>query len=447
MSRTRLILFARCAGLLILSVALSTAAHAYQQPDLQGRWESNSIASGPGAPWWERVLATISPSGSFTALTNDNSGGSGVVLGTLNLSPSGIVERTGVSTFRAALDQGTTVLAGTDTWSGVGAGTTELRVSLKMAPTYALSDIVGTWEINSLASGPGAPWWQRGRVAVAANGSFSGTFIDSDGFADPTAGTFALSPSGILTYSGSATARGVLDVGKTVLAMTSTWSGFAAGTVDLSVGVKVAASYTLADLVGTWDVNGLATGPGAPWWTRSHITIAADGSFTSSNTESNGGTFTTSGTFSISPTGVITRSGSSSARGVLDADKTVMVWTSLWSTGSPGTTQMDVATKTGGVTLHVPRGDALGLALEPVRPNPTTRGTLHVAFTLASAAGARLELFDVNGRRVAIRELGLLGAGQHAVVLTEASRLRAGLYLMRLSQGEASRNRRIVVLE
>ena len=185
MSRVCLSLSVRCAWLLFLPVALPNATQTYQQPDLQGRWESNSIASGPGAPWWERALATITPSGSFTALTNDNSGGSGTVLGTLNLSPAGIATRTGVGTFRAALDQGTIVFAGTDTWSGFGAGTTELRVSLKMAPTYAPSDLVGAWEVNSIASGPGAPWWQRGRVAVAANGSFSGTFIDSDGFSDP----------------------------------------------------------------------------------------------------------------------------------------------------------------------------------------------------------------------------------------------------------------------
>ena len=447
MSRSALSLFARCAGLLWLFLVLPNSALAYQQPDLLGRWEMNSIASGPGAPWWERALATISPSGSFTAVTNDNSGGSGTVLGTLVLSPAGIVAQAGFSSFRGALDQGTTMFTGTDTWSGFGAGTTELRVGLKMASTYEPSDLVGAWEVNSIASGPGAPWWSRGRVAVAANGGFTGTFIDSDGFSDPAAGTFALSPSGVLTFSGSSSARGVLDVGKTVLAMTSTWSGFAAGTVDLSVGVKMAASYTLADLVGTWDINGLATGPGSPWWTRSHLTIAADGSFTSSNTESTGATSTTSGTFAISPTGVITRSGSSSARGVLDADKTVMVWTSLWSTGSPGTTQMDVATKTGGVTVDVPASGMLGFALDPVRPNPMQRGVLNVHFTLASAAPAQIELLDVSGRRIVSREVGSLGAGQHAVDLGDGPHLAAGLYLVHLRQGPRSRVERVIVLE
>ena len=106
MSRSALSLFARCAGLLWLFLVLPNSALAYQQPDLLGRWEMNSIASGPGAPWWERALATISPSGSFTAVTNDNSGGSGTVLGTLVLSPAGIVAQAGFSSFRGALDQG-----------------------------------------------------------------------------------------------------------------------------------------------------------------------------------------------------------------------------------------------------------------------------------------------------------------------------------------------------
>ncbi|MEQ1831407.1 MAG: hypothetical protein ABL977_00015 [Candidatus Eisenbacteria bacterium] len=434
------------AGLLALCLCSPIPAHAYQVPDLQGHWEFNSIASGPGAPWWERATATIAPNGAFSSLTNDNTGSSGSAQGTLALSPAGIVTLAGASVFRAALDQGTTVLVGTDTWSGFGAGTTELRVGLKMGPSYAPAEMAGAWEVNTIASGPGAPWWQRGRITVAANGGFSGTFTDSDGASDPVVGTFTLTPAGVLTFAGSPTGRGVLDVGRTVLVMTSTWTGFAAGTVDLSVGLKMAASYTLADLVGTWDVNGLATGPGAPWWTRSHITIAADGSFTSANTESNGTISNTSGTLSISPAGVITRVGSSTARGVLDADKTVMVWTNLWASGAPGTTQLEIATKTGGATLDAPGRWPTTLALAPVRPNPAARGPLTVSFVLANETPAWLELFDVNGRCVERRDVGALGAGPHELALGMTRKLPGGIYLMRMRQGELSRVQRVVVL-
>ena len=46
-----------------------------------------------------------------------------------------------------------------------------------------------------------------------------------------------------------------------------------------------------------------------------------------------------------------------------------------------------------------------------------------VGFTLPSAESARLELIDVAGRRVASRDVGALGAGQHAVNLTPGRQL------------------------
>ena len=78
---------------------------------------------------------------------------------------------------------------------------------------------------------------------------------------------------------------------------------------------------------------------------------------------------------------------------------------------------------------------SLELALRPVRPNPTQRGTLTVNFTLPSAAPTRIELLDVSGRRVVEREVGSLGAGYHALDLREGRRLAPGLYLVRLHAG------------
>ncbi len=316
-----------------------------------------------------------------------------------------------------------------------------------MAPTYALSDLAGDWELNIIASGPGAPWWERGRVTVAANGSFSGLLAESGGQTDPATGTFSLSPTGVITFSGSANARGALDAHKSVLVMTSTWTGFAAGTVDLAVGVKMAASYTLADLVGTWEVHSLATGPGAPHWTRTHLSVAADGGYVSSNSESNGGSGSSSGTLSISPAGVLTRSESSTARGVLDSGKTAMVWTDVWTTQSPGTTEIEVALKTNIATTDVPVAGGLGLAIAPVHPNPTRAGALTVHFALPTAAPAQIELLDVSGRRVVSRDVGSLGAGRHALDLRAGRPLAPGLYLVRVRQGVSTRATRVVVLE
>ena len=60
-----------CAGLLCLALLLPSPAAAYQQTDLQGTWEVSTLASGPGAPWWERAHATIASDGSFTAFTTE----------------------------------------------------------------------------------------------------------------------------------------------------------------------------------------------------------------------------------------------------------------------------------------------------------------------------------------------------------------------------------------
>src|SRR5262249_45245373 len=77
----------------------------------------------------------------------------------------------------------------------------------------------------------------------------------------------------------------------------------------------------------------------------------------------------------------------------------------------------------------------VAFALDGVRPNPANGRHLMARFALPVTATAKLELEDVTGRRVVEREVGSLGAGAHVVDLTEGSRVRPGLYFLRLSQG------------
>ena len=102
---------------------------------------------------------------------------------------------------------------------------------------------------------------------------------------------------------------------------------------------------------------------------------------------------------------------------------------------------------TPGMTLSVGDGATLALTLEGVRPNPSRGQRLDVLFTLPIAAPARLELLDVGGRLVAAREVGTLGPGRHSVDPAVGRRLRPGLYLVRLTQGGASRAIRVAVVE
>ena len=72
-------------------------------------------------------------------------------------------------------------------------------------------------------------------------------------------------------------------------------------------------------------------------------------------------------------------------------------------------------------------------ALHAPSPNPARGGRVAIAFALHDGSAATLELFDTNGRLVAQRSVGALGAGEHVVTLATA--LRPGVYAARLVQG------------
>jgi hypothetical protein len=88
-------------------------------------------------------------------------------------------------------------------------------------------------------------------------------------------------------------------------------------------------------------------------------------------------------------------------------------------------------------------GGAVAFALPGASPNPS-KGALTVEFSLPNSKHATLALYDVAGRRVASREVGSLGAGRHTVTLTE--RLRAGMYIIQLSQDGRSLTSRAAVV-
>lgn len=74
-------------------------------------------------------------------------------------------------------------------------------------------------------------------------------------------------------------------------------------------------------------------------------------------------------------------------------------------------------------------------------PNPA-RGSAEVSFTLPVAAHARLDVYDVTGRRVASLHDGVTAAGAHRVrwtgVAGSGERAAPGAYLVRLTAGEAT---------
>lgn len=88
------------------------------------------------------------------------------------------------------------------------------------------------------------------------------------------------------------------------------------------------------------------------------------------------------------------------------------------------------------------RSGRLQLEPSPLRGAPT----MHL--TLEQAADAKLELFDVSGRRVLARELGFVAAGERRQSLPEQwfAGLPAGLYLARVQAGASHAEVRVTLL-
>jgi hypothetical protein len=98
----------------------------------------------------------------------------------------------------------------------------------------------------------------------------------------------------------------------------------------------------------------------------------------------------------------------------------------------------------GEVWVEVPEG--VGFALAGVRPNPSPGGDLTVSFSLDAGGPATLELLDVAGRRVRTHRVRP-EPGAHEIHWSGSPRLAAGLYLVRLRQGDRERSTKVCVIE
>ena len=234
----------------------------------------------------------------------------------------------------------------TDTWTPGSPGTTEMKVLTRQGESYSQSDLTGTWEANSLVSGPDAPYWIRGTFPISSDGSFSVSLEEYQDDPHQASGALIISPEGIITMVGNDTFLCAMDSEKTIIACTDTWSGSLLGSSQIVIMTKMAESYSLEDLSGSWEMSNLATGPGAPWWLRAHLEIGTDGSFSATSVESDGTIEEFPGNLQISSSGIITLTGNPNMRGNLDSSKTIVIMTSTWDgDDSPGTTEMIVLTK------------------------------------------------------------------------------------------------------
>jgi len=327
-----------------VSAVPGVSSAAYTLADLAGNWEVNSLASGPGAPWWIRISLNIAADGSFSGTETDSDGFTGSTSGTLQISPNGIVTMAGNSIFQCSMDSGKTLLACTSTGAGsTSPGTSELILFTKKGSGYSLTDMLGDWWFSNLVT-PG-PYWERGSLAVASSGAFTYAFIDSDSHSHAGSGTFNITSDGVLTPVGAniSPTRCVMDSGKSASVCTST---SVSGDTGLQILTRKAASYALSDLSGTWGVNALVSSPGAPWWNRGSVTFATNGSCSGILQDYDGSPpRNVTGTFGIAANGVFTPDFNANEECHMDAGKTIMACTGTWTTGSPGSTELTVLTK------------------------------------------------------------------------------------------------------
>ncbi len=96
-------------------------------------------------------------------------------------------------------------------------------------------------------------------------------------------------------------------------------------------------------------------------------------------------------------------------------------------------------------TLEAPATAAASPLALSLSPNPA-RDATDVAFALPRASRARVEVFDLSGRRVAVLHDGELAAGAHHVTWNGGSTGRAapGVYVVRLEAADASVRRTLI---
>jgi hypothetical protein len=111
--------------------------------------------------------------------------------------------------------------------------------------------------------------------------------------------------------------------------------------------------------------------------------------------------------------------------------------------------------RTGGTTwlgpVSLPAAAArFAFAMAPASPNPFREAT-RIAYTLPRATQVRVDVFDVQGRRVAMLVEGTEPAGAHEASwdgrLATGGRAAAGFYLIRLRAGEQSQVRRALLMK
>jgi hypothetical protein len=244
-----------------LTALLPTHTQAETLSGMAGTWNFNTLSSGTGASRWSRGEITVADDGTYTASGTDNSGNILDFSGVFSISSDGLeMSGTGSSDTLYQTDSREELITCTQTESD---GSVTLIVATKQAAACSQSNLTGTWQLNSLSSGS-QNQWMRSTVTVNGNGTFTAPQVNSDGTKKTKTGDLSISSGGEVTVASCPLCSDseqeiVMDSGKTLMVGTSTKSD--GSTAQLQVFSKKAASYSAADLPGTWRMNTLVSGP------------------------------------------------------------------------------------------------------------------------------------------------------------------------------------------
>jgi photosystem II stability/assembly factor-like uncharacterized protein len=105
-------------------------------------------------------------------------------------------------------------------------------------------------------------------------------------------------------------------------------------------------------------------------------------------------------------------------------------------------------TTNGGINwVEMPSRPASGITLDPAYPNPASSSAT-ISFTVSGArdAAVQIDMYDAMGRKVANVYTGVKAPGKHSA-LFDASRLRAGVYFVRMTTGKEMKVEKLVVMK
>ncbi len=400
---------------LLATTTAVPVAKAYTTADLAGSWHTHALATSDGAnPGWDNGVGwdygsgTISAAGIFSGVAQEYlNSHTGVISGvkfSLNAAGECTVANGAVTHGHMAVDTNMIVMVEKRSSPDVSA----MRVFTRQGASYQTSDLAGTWQGHALASGSGAPWWQRYSLTMDANGLVTVVSTQSNNGADKSLPSqFVLSASdGVVTVSGASDSaaygfwHGHMAADKDTLVLVHTWDTVDAGTSELLVLTRQAAAYRISDLAGTWYMADIVSNPGAPWWMWGHLTIDTNGVFSSGLVDYDGEPDHSSARFAIDAAGEVRWDGRTTDptapgyfHGHLSADKNTIVYNTSWSTYKPGATQMGVLTRASGgpfpvLTWANPAAITYGAALSAAQLN--AKASVPGQFVYSPAAGAKL---------------------------------------------------------